>query len=526
MSLRSRLGRTGALLVDTGAQVMGSALDAVDARLSGFRDARMASTIDEKLAKASPGKGGDPSDPMHALKSLFSDPLDMAMTGMGYRERPTMASYAMMEYVGSQMPVVTDVVRTRILQVEPFLKPQEERNGPGFVIQPRSGSATGKGVVARKRQEEISQGLLRCGFCDEDKRDDDPVSFQTFGKMLIRDSLIFDQATFEVVPDRRQRPSYWTIVDPTTIRLVDPEDRRGKDSPFAVQVLRTVVHTDYLPGELAFCVRNPRSGLHTYGYGEGEIETMVKEVTSLLWGIDYNRNFFKQGTSARGILNFKGGTVPNSEMTRFRRQWYAMMSGVHNAWRTPILNAQELQWINLQMSNRDMEYSAWMDFLIKIVCARFHIAPEEVNFQYGNTGQASAMSQAPFEEKLKASRDLGLRPLVDWFYEQMNRHVLWRLDPDLEVVAKGFDHKGAEAELELHKAMASSLYFLDEVRDMRGEPPLPDGLGQVILDPTWLQYQQAKAAAMMGPGEEAPDGQAPEGDDVFDLSLYDGEAAA
>jgi hypothetical protein len=187
-------------------------------------------------------------------------------------------------------------------------------------------------------------------------------------------------------------------------------------------------------------------------------------------------------------------------MTAFRRQWYAMVSGVANAWRTPITNAEELQWINLQLTNRDMEYSAWMDFLIKVCCARFQIAPEEVNFSYGNTGQSQAMGQAPLEEKLKASRDLGLRPLVTWFFEQLNRHFLWKLDPDYEVVPVGLDETGVEAETTLLKDQTAVYMTVDEAREQVGLEPMPDDKGKVILNPTWLQYAQGLDAAEQGGG--------------------------
>lgn len=444
---------------------------------------------EDGLGSTFPGK----HNPAREAKALQFDPFDLVSL-MGWRERPTALSYTAMERVASNVPVLADIIRVRVKQVQTFCARPEDRHAPGFKVRLRDKNAE-TSEESDKRCAELEDVVLNCGFNDP-QRPQDATSLKAFAGAFIRDSLSYDQAIFEVVPDRMGRPSHWNVVDATTIRLLDPfvQDAEGI---LAVQVVHDMVVADFTKDELAFCIRNPRSGIYTYGYGESEIETLIREITGFLWGIEYNRRFFSQGSAAKGILNFKG-TIPDRHMTAFRRQWYAMVTGVSNAWRTPITNAEELQWINLQLSNRDMEYSAWMDFLIKVCCARFQIAPEEVNFSYGNTGQSQAMGGANTEEKLKASRDLGLRPLVTWFFEQLNRHFLWKLDPDYEVVPVGLDEKGVEAETTLLKDQTAIYMTVDEAREQVGMEPLPDDKGKVILNPTWLQYAQGLDAAEQG----------------------------
>lgn len=434
-------------------------------------------------------------NPARKMKALQFDPFDLVSL-MGWRERPTALSYVAMERVASNVPVIADIIRVRVKQVQTFCSRPEDRHSPGFKVRLRNKKAE-TSEESDKRCAELEDVILNCGFNDP-QRPQDATSLKAFAGAFIRDTLSYDQATFEVVSDRMGRPSYWGIVDATTIRLLDPFVQ-DEENVLAVQVVHDMVVADFTKDELAFCVRNPRSGIYTYGYGESEVETLVREITGFLWAIEYNRRFFSQGSAAKGILNFKG-TIPDRHMTAFRRQWYAMVTGVSNAWRTPITNAEELQWINLQLSNRDMEYSAWMDFLIKVGCARFQIAPEEVNFSYGNTGQTQAMGQTSIEEKLKASRDLGLRPLVTWFFEQLNRHFLWKLDPDYEVVPIGLDETGIEAETTLLKDQTMVYLTVDEAREQVGLEPMPNEKGEVILNPTWLQYAQGLDAAEQGDG--------------------------
>lgn len=474
-----------------------SGLDTAAVRLEEFAAGQRLREVDAKLEKAAQQAIRDGNTGEHSFKDakgIRFDPFDLVAT-MGYRDRPSNMTFAAMETVGSTVPVVADIVRTRVNQVCMFVGRPENRHASGFQVRLRD-SDKKMTKAAAKRAAELEGLLLNCGLPDPDRGNfaNDPLL--AFAKKSIRDTLIFDQWCWEIVPDRKGNPAYFCTLDPATIRLVDPAMRQP-DDPVAVQVVQGSIISDFTRDEIAFCVRNPRSGVRAYGYGQSETETLVREVTSMLWGIEYNRAFFKNGSAAKGVLNLKG-TIPDSHLQAFRRQWYAMVSGVHNAWRTPITNADDLQWVNMQLSNRDMEYSQWLDWLIKVACARFQIAPEEVNFSYGNTGQVAAMGQPSIEEKLKASRDLGLRPLVRFFFDQLNRNYLYRVAPDFEVVPVGLDEKGEEAESELLHKLNSYAMTINECREVLELEPLSEEQGGgVINNPTWLQFTQAKEQAAM-----------------------------
>ncbi len=65
-----------------------------------------------------------------------------------------------------------------------------------------------------------------------------------------------------------------------------------------------------------------------------------------------------------------------------------MLAGVGNAWKTPILNADDgVEWVSMQSNNRDMEYNEWMNFLLKLACAMFLMDPAEVNFKFGSESE-------------------------------------------------------------------------------------------------------------------------------------------
>lgn len=75
-----------------------------------------------------------------------------------------------------------------------------------------------------------------------------------------------------------------------------------------------------------------------------------------------NTKFFTQGSAIKGLINIKGA-IPDRQLRAFRRMWYSMVTGAHNAWKTPIVNADEIQWLSMHSTNREMEYAQWMDWL-------------------------------------------------------------------------------------------------------------------------------------------------------------------
>lgn len=65
----------------------------------------------------------------------------------------------------------------------------------------------------------IETFLENCGFQD----DLDSDNFDSFIRKLVRDSLTYDQTCFEIVPDRKGRPSQILAVDSSTIRFASED---------------------------------------------------------------------------------------------------------------------------------------------------------------------------------------------------------------------------------------------------------------------------------------------------------------
>lgn len=469
-------------------------------------------------------------DAARGVKALQEDPLSVQYA-MGYKDRQYSLTYDVLKRIPHQLSMVGAIVNTRVNQVASFAAPFRASKSLGFVIKHKDPShLTSKSE--QKFIKEMEQFIYNCGHSDPNphnnkKRDD----FETFLKKIVRDSLVFDQVCFEIVPDRRGQPYEFVAVDAATIRIAESNSVYGPNetyhqrtpaysgrllrfmmdqargpyramqlyngngkkpaAPEFVQIINGQIENVYTTGEMAFGVRNPRSDIYIQGYGYSELEQLITIITSHLYAEEYNRRFFMQGSAPKGILNFKGDTMTPDMLEGFRRQWRASLESVENSWRTPILQSEAgLEWIDLHPTNREMEYNAWIEYLIKITCAIFLMDPAELNFDLHGGVQQTPLFESSQEWKLKASRDRGLKPLLRFIAKMINENVVRKIDDHFVFDFIGLDELTEQEKHTLRTEQVSSYLTLNEVRRSDDLDDLE--YGDMPMNPTYLQAMQIK----------------------------------
>lgn len=456
-------------------------------------------------------------------KAFYIDPMAFN-EGFGFKTKPTTMTYDTL-FRMSKAPVINAILKTRKNQVAAYATPQKDMFSTGFILRKKGShfEDTKELTTAdRKRIDEATEFILNCGTGHSWDRD----SFETFLRKCVEDTLTYDQMNYEVVRNNKGIVNEWVSVDPTTIRRshfykmmqqggaatkiagYDPyaklhESKRksvGGYLPHAVQVYmeRPVPDAEFYPWELSFALRNPSSRIHTNGYGRSELEDMVSITTSMLWSDAYNQNFFKLGSAPKGILRIKGGTN-NPRLQDFRQRWMSMVSGVENSHRVPVIDSETAEWIDLQNKNRDMEFSKWQEYNIKLGCALYTIDPSEIGFKFSD-GEQKPMFESNNAAKLKHSKDKGLFPLLKFLEADINKMILSQAYPDLVLEFVGHNAMSEDEYLEKVSKENKNLKTLNEVRAERRLPKLE--FGDMVLDPTYFQAMQA---AQMNEGMEGGD---------------------
>ena len=473
-------------------------------------------------------------------RSWMHDPMSLQYS-LGYKDRRFALTYETLKRISGQLSIISAIINTRAAQVAAFAQPYRWTKSLGFVIRHKDPDhATTPGEIAFIK--ELEEFILRCGRSEPNpystiERDD----FEGFLRKLVRDSLTFDQACFETIPDRLGLPYEFYAVDASTIRLAADDRYTGVSSSYHqrggfvpsaparfanlydgqdygeaytsagkrvdfIQLVNGQIENVYSKDEMAFGVRNPRTDIYVQGYGYGELEQLVTIVTSHLHAEEYNKKFFSQGSAPKGILNMKGDNWTQEMLEGFRRQWLAQVSGVENAWKTPILQSEGLEWVDLGKTNAEMEFGKWVEYLIKIASGVFLIDPAELNFDMHGGVQQTPLFESSQEWKLKASRDRGLKPLLRFFAKLINKHIINKIDDHFTLEFVGLDELSEQEKHEMLVEQISSYMTLNEARRTMDLPDLPGG--DVPMNPVYMDALEKQGLSSQGGGggDEGGDG--------------------
>lgn len=442
------------------------------------------------------------------IQSVFFDPNDLSGNGKGFKDSKGILSFEVLRRMGD-IHIIRSIVNTRIEQIQNFLHFSEDDQKEGFTIRKKTSLFKEEkkeiSSAEKKKIEEIVEFLMNSGFNEKWDNIDD---FQTFVRKIAFDSLTLDQLAFEVVRDKGWNIKKYRAVDASLIRFldsVDPKQReRLEDYRFKGYLPRFCMTWDeqilinpttkepilYYPWELGFGIRNKSSDIRKNGYGTSELEILVELITGVLWSIQYNMNNFSIGSTPKGFINVKNTNISDSNLNEFRQAWSQMMTGVRNAKRTPVINGIDLEWIDLDKSNREMEYQEWAQFLVIMVCSVYRIDPSELGFSFKN--QAQLFGQDGQKARLQHSREKGLKPILIFLENIITKYIVSEIDEDYEFVFTGIEVEDEETQVNLDKTKLESgmVSMQDIFKKYSGREFDPEN--DIILNQVYQQAQSSK----------------------------------
>lgn len=442
------------------------------------------------------------------IQSVFFDPNDLSGNGKGFKDSKGILSFEILRRMGN-IHIIRSIVNTRIEQIQNFLHFSEDDQKEGFTIRKKTSlfkeSKKEISSVEKKKIEEIVEFLMNSGFNEKWDNIDD---FQTFVRKIAFDSLTLDQLAFEIVRDKGWNIKKYRAVDASLIRFldsVDPKQReRLEDYRFKGYLPRFCMTWDdqilinpttkepilYYPWELGFGIRNKSSDIRKNGYGTSELEILVELITGILWSVQYNMNNFSIGSTPKGFINVKNANISDSNMNEFRQAWSQMMTGVRNAKRTPVINGIDLEWIDLDKSNREMEYQEWAQFLVIMVCSVYRIDPSELGFSFKN--QAQIFGQDGQKARLQHSREKGLKPILIFLENIITKYIVSEIDEDYEFVFTGIEVEDEETQVNLDKIkLESGMVSMQDIFKKYSGREF-DSENDIILNQVYQQAQASK----------------------------------
>ena len=459
-------------------------------------------------------------------KGINQDPMAPFSGSTGYFVRPSQLTVEMLEVMAHRTVPYKIAMKIRADQIARFCTPAPDDYTMGCRVVLEDHRATMSRAAERKANE-LLQFMLACGDPARAGRRLVDDNFGALNRKLVYDSMKYDQANFQVVHRLNGKPYRVLAMPAQTLKIKRqapqtiagmwtgechiPEEK--PTDPKFVQVYLDQVIAEFSPAELAWGVRNPSTNLSSLGYGWSELEDAIHVITAFNNTYEYNRRFFTQGTSASGIMSIEGGTPPPKDvLDEFKREWQNLLSGVANAHRVPIITlatGQSIKWTDVgAKTNREMQFTEWMNLQLRIIFALCGMDPAEAGFDFkAGPGESASGFGNQNENKISRSKDRGLRPMMAMLADQYDSRVIKPLHEDFKFEWVGLEVEDETARIEKAGKQVKTFMMVDEVRKAAKLPDMPDGKGKVILDNNWMQFaQQVDGAQQQEAGQDAMGG--------------------
>jgi hypothetical protein len=458
----------------------------------------------------------------------------LMQTSFGFKQKLTVIADTSKLLIYLRDPIIAAIIQTRCNQAAEFAQPQKDEFSPGFIFERKDKKEIDDSD--HENMEKLTDFILNCGLSDEVRDlNDENIKFEEFLRREIKDGFIYDTCAVERVPTLSGYLHHFLPVSAATIRMAtdsfqmtqlsDPMAPNGspqiKDQPDHVKIKYLQVIAEqkvraFSDEDMILKFRNPINDFFTNGYPIGELDLLVNTITCHLNSDKRNRSVMENGFTSEGIINLKG-EVDEEQLEGFRRAWAMMGMGPNAQYRVPIINSQDgVEFIKTGLTNKDMEFSNLNDYLIKVICAVFQIAPEEINFSSGGEGGGGGVDYNNLEKRLKLSKDKGLRPLLRFLESIINHDILSKLKDDW-VKQYRFKFVGLDSENKMDKVdrlskEVRSYKTINEARKEMGLKPLEDEkMGNLILDGSFVQMvsaqqmqQSQEAANALQGGQQNP----------------------
>lgn len=349
--------------------------------------------------------------------------------------------------VYSRQFVVAAIIETLVTELSEFGRKQQSPYSRGYQMRLREA----KRAPTRIEQKALDAAADEIQWCGVLSDNDDRFyrhTFSDFLRLAGKDSLVLDRAGVEFLPDAAGMPAQFLALDGA--RLRHARDPRGRRFPVMLGAMSLSAEASWPPGDphSAFIIqRRIQTDLELRGYGTSELEDSIQILNGIARAFEHNARYLEHGLSAAGVLALHEKTNP-ALVGSVKQFIEATMMGAQNNRRVAVMSAPDGKpptWIPFSAATmKDMEFSAFLNFLLKLLCALYKIDPMLIGFQFGNEGQKASLGQASGKDRIQYAQIKGVWSLARALFRPINHLYVQRKWEDFELVPAGLDTETEE----------------------------------------------------------------------------------
>lgn len=291
-------------------------------------------------------------------------------------------------------------------------------------------------------------------------------SFRSFIEPIVEDALVLDAGVIE--KERTLGGKLFALHGTDGARVkVNALWDGDPDATRYYWVPTPLTEVPFLNEDMVYVMTNPR----TYSVvGLANLETLKSTIDSEIVGAMYNARQV-QNAAPDGLLHLGEG-IREDRVEAFRSFWNAEIAGrgalaITGGGKNPT-------FIPFRASNRDMQYTEWLEYLVRQICAVFLISPQDLGLTFD-------INRATGEVQQELTEDRGLRPLLGLFQDYFTREIVWDRSfggslNNLAFRFKGLNLKESKSKADVNKLALAGVPWktINEARLEDGRDPHGD----------------------------------------------------
>lgn len=381
--------------------------------------------------------------------------------------------------ISREFIVVSSILRLRSYQAQAYAQPWEEDDKPGLraVLRERHKEPSQAQLKVMKEMEEWAYQTGRRDFEGAVKRKD---RFPQFIEKFIRDMLTLDRVAVSRRLDVSREVVDFSIIDAATIKPVDPYVGFDGDKDIAfVQDINGSIIEGFSDEEVIVDWMYHITDIEHQYFGWSPLEESFKETKSTISALRYNSGNFTDNKAPKGFFTMVEG-IGESDLDELEERWNALFTGAESAFRTPFFSGHDIKYNSVGATNRDMEYSKYMDHLMLLLFGNFSVDPAELGWKFD---RSQALFGEKQDKKQDKSKDRGLGALLDALARMMNRLIepsnKWA---EFKFVFTGRKNIDKDAKLESDVKKLANYVTVGETRKENDRPSLEELAKEMGLD--------------------------------------------
>lgn len=170
--------------------------------------------------------------------------------------------------------------------------------------------------------------------------------------------------------------------------------------------------------EIVYIMQNPRSDSI---YGRSPVSVLMNTILNLVYGIDFNLDFYKNNNQPDGITSLLGATA--EQIKQYRENQENQISTVDEFgnrrktfFKSPIINT-EAKFTPTVFNSKDMEVIAQQQWFTKVLWMSFGVTADEMGF-------TETSNRSVGEEQIKNFKRKALGPLLKVIQYHLNTQII------------------------------------------------------------------------------------------------------